>query len=256
MDKEKLESLLIDYIDGKLNSVDKHYAEQELLRNPASFQLYEQLKEVIHTMNRHAPGEPSPRLRNEFDALIEEEIAKAPKQKVIVMNPWWTRIAAAVALLVVGLGLGFWISDYNQKKEQQAIAKAREEKTTRLVSIIQNNESAGRRLLGVKEALDENEVNMDILKALVRTLNEDANANVRMAALEGLRRFYAEPFVRKSLIESLDKQNDPVLQITLIQILIEMKEKGAVKPLQKIIEGEDLLPAVRDEAQMGILVLS
>ena len=39
-------------------------------------------------------------------------------------------------------------------------------------------------------------------------------------------------------------------------LLVEMKEKGAVRPLQKIIEGDDLIPAVKDEAQMGILVLS
>jgi HEAT repeat protein len=95
-----------------------------------------------------------------------------------------------------------------------------------------------------------------LLKVLIQTLNEDPNVNVRMAALDGLRKFYQEPLVRKALIGSLAIQKDPVIQIYLIQILVEMKDKAAVQPLKQIIENEELIPAVKDEANMGILVLS
>jgi hypothetical protein len=256
MDKQKLESLLIDYIDGKLNSVDKHYVEQELLKNPASFRMYEQLKEVIQMINRKTPVEPSDKLKQTFNQLLADEIKTARKDNVIALNPWWYRVAAAVALLVVGVGLGFWISANNQRQAEIARVRAENEKTLQLVSMMQNRESAGQRILGVKAAIENKKMNNDLLKALIRTFNEDPNVNVRMAALEGLRRFYHEPIVRKSLIESLGKQTDPVLQISLIQVLVEMKEKGAVEPLQKIIDEEDLIPAVKDEAQMGVLVLS
>ena len=256
MDKEKLESLLIDYIDGKLNSVDKHYVEQELLKNPKSFQLYEQLKEVIQLMNRKGAVEPSAKLRASFNALLEEEIKNSEKGKVIRLNPWWYRVAAALAFLIVGVSLGFWISAYNQKQAEIARAKADKEKTLQLVSMIEDKESAGQRILGVRAALENDKVNTDILKALIRSLNEDPNVNVRMASLEGLRKFYHEPLVRKSLIESLEKQTDPVMQIALIQVLVEMKEKGAVKPMQEILKGDELIQAVKDEAEMGILVLS
>lgn len=256
MDKEKLEGLLIDYIDGKLNSVDKHFVEQELLKNPKSFQLYEQLKEVIQMMNRKVPVEPSANLRESFDLLLATEIKNSPKGKLVALSPWWYRIAAAIAFLVVGLSLGFWISAYNQRKADIARSKAEKERTLQLVSRIEDKESAGQRILGVRAAVEINQVNTDILKALIRSLNEDPNVNVRMASLEALRKFYREPLVRKSLIESLEKQTDPVIQIALIQILVEMKEKGAVKPLQEILKGEELIPAVKDEAEMGILVLS
>ena len=256
MDKHKLESLLIDYIDGKLNSVDKHYVEQELLKNPDSFRVYEQLKEVIHVMSRKTPVEPPEKIRQSFSALLENEIKSSKKEKVISLNPWWYRAAAAVAFLVVGLSLGFWISDYNQRQADIARARIEKEKTLQLVAMIENKESAGQRILGVRAALENEKMNTDILKALIRTMNEDPNMNVRLTALEGLRRSYNEPIVRKALIESLEQQDDPVVQIALIQILVEMKEKGAVRPLQKIIEGDDLIPAVKDEAQMGILVLS
>jgi hypothetical protein len=256
MEREKLESLLIDYIDGKLNSVDKHYVEQELLKNPRSFQLYEELKEVIQLMNRKVPVEPSEKVRQSFQDFLQEEIRITKQNKVIQLNPWWYRAAAAVALLVVGLGLGFWISAYNQRQDEIAKARIEKEKTLQLVSMIRNNESAGQRILGVKAAAEEENVSKEILNVLIKTLNEDPNVNVRLAALEGLRRFYHDPSVRKALIESLSKQTDPVVQIGLIHVLVEIKEKGAVKPLQKIIDEENLIPAVKDEAQMGVLVLS
>jgi hypothetical protein len=256
MEQDKLESLLIDYIDGRLNSVDKHYVEQELLKNPRSFKLYEELKEVIHIMNRRLPVEPSVKLKSSFATMLEEEIKISGKQKLIHLNPWWYRAAAAVALLIVGVSLGFWISAYNQRQQEIARLEAEKKKTLQLVSMINNTESAGQRILGVKAAVATPNVNDDILRALIHTLDNDPNTNVRMAALEGLRRFYSETMVRSALISSLKKQTDPVIQIQLIQVLVELKEKGAVKPLQEILKGEELIPAVKDEAQMGILVLS
>jgi hypothetical protein len=255
MEQQKLESLLIDYIDGKLNSVDKHFVEQELLKNPKSFRLYEELKEIIQLMSRRDVLEPSAKLKQSFEEMLAEEIKVSKKEKVITLNPWWYRAAAAVAFIVVGVTLGFWISNENHR--QMAIAKANAEKARaeQVVTMI-SNASAGQRILGVKSALENEAVNIEILRALIKTLDTDPNTNVRMAALEALRRFYSEPMVRKALITSLTKQTDPVVQISLIQVLVEMKEKRALKPLQKIIEDQELIPAVKDEAQLGIMVLS
>lgn len=255
-DREKLESLLIDYIDGKLNSVDKHYVEQELLKNPKSFKIYEELKEVVQLMNRKTAEAPTDKLRASFTAFLEDEIRANRKSKVIALNPWWYRVAAAVAFLVVGVSLGYIISAHNQRKAEIARIEAENRKTTQLVSMIANPESAGQRILAVKEAVEDEDLNKEILEALVKTLNTDPNPNVRMAALEGLRKFYDDPEVRKALVASLARQDDAVVQITLIQILVEMKEKGAVKPLKEMIQREELIPAVKDEAQMGVLTLS
>jgi hypothetical protein len=256
MEQQKLESLLIDYIDGKLNSVDKHYVEQELLKNPKSFKVYEELKEVIQIMNRKEQVEPTERLKQNFNELLAEEMRYEKKGKVVPLSQWWYRAAAAVAFLIVGVSLGFWISDYNQKQAAIAQEKIENERTVHLVSMITNDQSAGQRILGVKAAMENEKANAEILRVLVKTLNEDPNTNVRMAALEGLRQFYSEPMVRKALVTSLTKQTDPVIQIALIQVLVEMKEKGAVKPLQEIVDEDNLIPAVKDEAQMGIFVLS
>ena len=58
----------------------------------------------------------------------------------------------------------------------------------------------------------------EVIEVLVKTLNEDPNSNVRMASLDALSKFYAQPNVKKALLESMKFQKDPVVQIALIQL--------------------------------------
>jgi hypothetical protein len=87
-------------------------------------------------------------------------------------------------------------------------------------------------------------------------MNEDPNTNVRLAALEALIKFHQEPVVRKKLIESLSVQKDPSVQITLIQFMVQMKERGVVNQLQQIVDDAHTIKAVKDEALSGLLKLS
>lgn len=256
MEREKLESLLIDYIDGKLNSVDKHHIEQELMKNPASYKLYEELKEVIRVMAKVAPAEPSGSLRTSFDQMLKRELEGSRQARVVSLRPWWYAVAAGLALLITGLSIGFFIA--NQKKQSALLAEEQRKKahTLHVVSLISDTESAGQRILGVKEAVATPAGNDEIFEVLIKTMDEDPNTNVRLAAIEALRRFSDEPMVRKALIASLGKQTDPVIQIALIQLMVDLKEKEAVKPLENIVEDETMLESVKDEAHRGIMVLS
>jgi hypothetical protein len=47
-----------------------------------------------------------------------------------------------------------------------------------------------------------------------------------------------------------------VVQIALIQLMVQMKEKDAVKGLENIIEDSETMKAVKDEAYTGLLKLS
>jgi hypothetical protein len=54
----------------------------------------------------------------------------------------------------------------------------------------------------------------------------------------------------------LAKQNDPVVQISLIQMMVDMKEKSIIGELEKLTQQKEILKAVKDEAYTGILKLS
>ncbi|MFZ6011367.1 MAG: HEAT repeat domain-containing protein [Bacteroidota bacterium] len=258
MEKEKLESLLIDYIDNRLNSVDRRTVEAELVNNADAYKLYEELKEVMYLMDRSARLEPSGKLKSSFESMLKQESASGRSGKVIFLQPALLyKIAAAVWLLILGGGAGFWISQQRRQAEEIAEMKREMEKTKlMMMAMIENEQSASQRIQGVNVALSIEKADDEVVTALVKAMNEDMNTNVRLAALEALSKFHQEPRVRKELIKSLAMQKDPVVQIALIQLMVKMKEKGVVQDLQRIVDDNKAIKAVKDEAYSGILKLS
>ena len=257
MNRETLETLLIDYIDGRLTPEEKLQVEQELVNNKEAYILYEQLKEVIHSMERSSKLEPTANLKSSFDKLIEEEIKSSKKSKTIFFTPAFYRVAAAVALVVLGGGIGYWISKYERQQQELAdIRKEMQATKTMMMTMLDNHQSASQRVLGATVALKMDRPDDEIILALANAMNEDSNTNVRLAALDALSKFNKEQNVRKLLIASLTTQKDPIVQIALIRILVEIRAQGAVKELQRITTDEEMLKEVKDEAHAGILKLS
>ena len=248
MEKEKLETLLIDYIDGKLNDTERYDVEQLLIANPDAFKTYEQLKEVIHAMQASAKMEPTTRLKRGFEQMLREEEIGLKKGRVVFFQPSLFRVAAAIAFVVLGGAIAFIIARQNQQ--------SRELKQT-LMAMLENQQSASQRVLGATVAYNDIvKADDEIVNALVHAMNEDPNTNVRMAALEALGKFHSQPHVRNALVASLNTQKDPVVQIALIRLMVEMKETDITKELERISTDEETLQAVKDEAQAGILRLS
>jgi hypothetical protein len=257
MEKDKLESLLIDYMDGKLNEADKQIIEQELVRNAEAYKLYEQLKEVVNVMERSTELEPGKELKQSFEKFLQQEIIHQPKARSVFFQPMVYRVAATVTLLLVAGVAGFWIyKDQQHEQELAAIRQEMEETKRMIITLMGNEQSASQRITGVSVANQLVKSDDEVVSVLVKTMNEDPNTNVRMAALEALSKFHMEPTVRKALIESLVIQKDPVVQIALIQLLVTIKEKGVMKDLERMTKDKTIMKAVKDEAYSGILKLS
>lgn len=257
MDKEKMENLLIDYIDGKLNDSDRSVIEQELARDPSVRQLHKQLREVMVAMDNTKEIEPGSALRKTFYKHLQEEMVKAKSTRTRFFQPMIYRIAAGVLLLMAVIYVGNWISK-NQHREEEMLALRREVEATKqmMLLMLDNQQSASQRMVGTAVAYKIEKADDEIVDALVRAMNEDPNTNVRLAALDALVKFHEEPRVKKQLIKSLALQNDPVVQITLIQFLVRMKEKDVAPQLQIIIDDARTIKAVKDEAYTGLLKLS
>jgi anti-sigma factor RsiW len=256
MDKDKLESLLIDYINGELNDSDRIMVEGMIHENSDAKKLYDQLKEVMNGLDDMRALTPSQDIARRFDQFLKEEIEKSKETKVVSLT-WFYRVAAAVVLIVVGGGVGYWISEQQKNADQLEAMKHELEITRQLVmSRLGDEQSASQRILGVQAAYAVEETDTEIVDALIKVMNEDPNSNVRLAAIDALGKFSADQKVRSALISSLSVQTDPVVQIALIQLMVQMKEKNAVKSLERIIEDDKTLPAVKDEAYSGIFKLT
>ena len=264
MEREKLEGLLIDFIDGRLNESERRQVKELLSSDDGVRILYEQLKQVTAAMDRSSEMKPSPKLHDEFQQMLREEQLKqnaSPKQKQVFFTPSLLRVAAAVLLVMMGGAIGFWLNQhYTQQEKLAKIENEMREMREEMLSKLGNETSASQRMLGVNVALtlskNESKADDEVVHALVKAMNEDRNTNVRLAALEALSSFQEEPAVRKALIASLSKQDDPVVQIALIQLMVKMKEKGVIKDLNRIIEDNKSIQPVKDEAYSGLLKLS
>lgn len=257
MEQEKLESMLIDYIDGSLSEADRKYIEAELEINQELKTLYDQLREVMGKMNTASELAPSEALKKGFEHFLAQEAERKPEGKSITMIPMFYRIAASIILLMVVGVTTYWVrKDAENQAMIDEMKKALNENKRVMMALLDNEFSPSKRMEGVSVAYEMKRPDDEIVQALVNTLNNDPNTNVRLAALDALGKFNTEEDVRKALIESLSTQKDPIVQIALIQLMVNMKEKSVVKQLERITKDNKTMKAVKDEAYSGIFKLS
>ena len=87
-------------------------------------------------------------------------------------------------------------------------------------------------------------------------MNDDESVNVRLAAVQALAKFSDEPGVTAALIHALEHQKEPLVQIALINLMVELKEKEAIEELEQIITDEESIETVKNEAHMALFKLS
>jgi hypothetical protein len=179
-----------------------------------------------------------------------------------VFIQWSLRVAAGICLLLVGFMAGKWYNGQaisaDSNPQVMASGSNREISLMKQVLLSSQDEhsSASDRIQAVNQVYELAETDKELVQLLINTMNFDPNINVRIAASEALFQFNADPMVRVALINSLKIQKDPAIQIMLIDMLIQMKEKRAVDTMRKMLQNEDVLEVVKAKAKQGIGTLS
>lgn len=266
---EEIQSLLIEYIDGNLSNDLTSEIKDHLKNCPACRKEQEELNQVFSTLQKYRMESPDDSLRQNFNDVLREEIdhlkvnetiRETPMKRIISIK-WaspFLRIAAAIILLVSGVWMGIFIQSSSQRNESDLLSELKNEVKNMkelLMFTMLNGESASQRIKAINYSSEIPYPNKKVIDALISTLNEDKNVNVRLAAAYSLERFWNIQQVRDSLIVSLDRQTEPILQIVLINILTEKKEVRAVHPIREIISRENTIREVKDIAEKSIRVL-
>ncbi len=174
----------------------------------------------------------------------------------VIRLSWGMGLAASVSLLLVGF-LGAWLllrGGTPAAPTGDIVALQQEVKEMkRLVMLsLLENQSASERIRAVSYAEALPGLDPAVRDALIRTLDGDQNPNVRLAAAEALGRFPDSEEVRQALVGALERQPDPMLQITLIHLLVNMEEKRAARSIEKLIRRDSTPEAVRSLARKGL----
>jgi hypothetical protein len=262
---EEVDKLMLDYLDKNLDDHLTREIEKHLESCERCLDELKDSQQVLNLISEVEMEKPDDSLRINFYHMLHSEIKKeeikiAPVKPVV---PWFSRrtyrIAAAVALLITGTFTGMLIhSGINNSYASNEIRQLRSEvsdlKKTAMFTMLQGG-SSSERIQAVSYVDDLDKADDNVIDVLVQTLNNDKNVNVRMAAAYALSKFAGQKSVSDSLVKSLSKQSDPILQVTLINILAERKEKGALKPIQDIIANKGTLKEVKAVAENSLRVL-
>ena len=264
---EEISPLLADYLKGGLPpeqsaAVKEHMAQCAECSQDAT--MWEKLGMLPEE-------QPSPALRARFDAMLasyeegrwEKRNLTAERNKFLGLGAifHWLRtpamsVAWAFVLLIGGFLAGRYIDRGNANDQQMAQLHSELQSMRQLVVIsMLQQQSASERLQGVSYSRQA-EPDPKVLNALLHTLRYDSSVDVRLAALDALGRYGSRAEVRKGLIDSLEGQQSPLVQVALIDALVEMRDANALPSLKKFQQDPNADPSVRKHADWGVRQLS
>ena len=261
---DEVSELLPDYFQNDLSASARSKVEGHLREcHDCSEQvrLWKQLGQL--------PDEaPSPRMRERFEAMLDlyQEGRRERRQASRPFVPWLRpafAYAAAIAILGIGFLVGRALPPRQAPSEVDVLRAELASTNDRIASLNQlvvvsmlQQQSAGERLQGVNYSLQVSRPNPEIVSALLRSLRVDPSVDVRLAALDSLRRYGDDRQVRRGLLESLQPKQSPMVQIALIDALVELHDADAVPQIKQFQEAPDLNPVVRDRARWGLAQLT
>ncbi|MEQ9439645.1 MAG: HEAT repeat domain-containing protein [Cyclobacteriaceae bacterium] len=260
--KEQHTILIMDYLEGHWSEEKEAQLQQLIEAGEIDLNELSDWK-LMHQNSAELPTPiPSGQLRENFYTMLGDW-SETPRQT------WWQRmmaslnssirlsqLVAGVVVLAVGIALGFWLSPA-QGYESQIVHLSSEVQQMRetMVLTLLEQPSAMQRLKAVSISADLSSADEKIHHALLRTLNEDSQVNVRLAALEALLSYASDPMVRQGLIQSIAQQDDPLMQIALAQVMVQLQEKQAVEGLEKLLERENLNQDAKQSIERSLKVL-
>jgi hypothetical protein len=243
-------------------------------------------------LDRLAAPTPSPRLRQNFYAMLAAEKEAAAGVRSSGSSPardsarprlgwrWFLSPLAGCALLALGFIAGQRTppaatpapnptiatnaQDEGTKRElvalRQQIDQQRQQldKMTTLVgySILQQQQNpANERLQDVLVAARAKDVNDKVLDDLIQALTLDPSANVRLRAVEALYPHAERATVRAGVLAALPREQNPLVQLELIDFIATAQDPDATPLLEKISADEATNRSVREAARMALAQL-
>lgn len=228
---------------------------------------------------------PSPRLRTSFYAALEAEKnyaapANATADATATHHPaarharltllrWILSPLAACALLAAGFLAGTRhappprvVTAPPASAVDPATARELAELRHRVDSMDQlvsysllQERSTPERLKGVLAAMVAAKADPQVLTQLIGALALDPSVNVRLTALDALYPHASEDVVRAGVLASLPREQNPLVQVSMIDFLVAARDREAAGTLELLTRNATLDRSVREAAKRGLAQL-
>lgn len=286
MNCQRVQDSFIDYQDGTLPPDESAALRSHLAGCPICQREWSALQEMTRKLDAMpAVEEPSPRLREQFYAMLETHqrdadtvnpfaLAKSRLDRffsaLLPAQPA-LQFAFALALLAGGVFVGArylrpaapaqeiptTVVDNSAKHEKEiADLKAQMKEMGSLVaaSLLQQK-STSDRMQTVLATLDLKSPDRKVLSDLVGALAFDPSVNVRLSAVEALAPHADDRLVRAGLVSALSRESAPLVQVAMIELLSSVREPDAAPVFDRISRDETADKNVRESARRALAVL-
>ncbi|HEX9651052.1 MAG TPA: HEAT repeat domain-containing protein [Cyclobacteriaceae bacterium] len=265
MDKERQKQLIAKFNNLEILPEELILLEKAIEIGEIGLQELKEISDLDRQLDFRIP-EPGENLRAAFYAnLAKLKASKSRGNAITGLNIWLTnlgfsqsaiRLAYAFVLVIVGFGIGQWTqSSIPYEKIDALTTQVSEMKGLMMLTLIKEP-IATDRLKAVNLAMDADKVDERMILALLNTLNNDDNVNVRLASVEVLLRYSNNPVVRQGLVEAIPNQDNATMQYALAEAMVLMQEKNSIERLQELMQKEDLDEDVRNKIHESIQKLS
>ena len=264
---KNIKNIFPDYLTGELGpervkSIQEHVSTCDTCRL--------ELEELTTTWTQLGvlPEEqPGPNLRKNFYTMLESYKEGLNRESLLnrfvnFFKTWFVQpqravyqLAFTVIILITGFAAGFIISSgssnavHEYKEEMAQLSSLVEKMRGQLVLALLNQSSPGERLKGISWTSTMKNPDEKTIDVLLQTLNNDPDVNVRLSVVDALYLFSLQPKVKEGIIESLPRQSSPLVQVALIDLMMQMREKQAADALKLLIQKNKLNPDVKERAK-------
>ena len=280
MNCTRVQDCFIDYQDGSLPPDEAAQLRAHLASCPTCQREWSALQEITRKLDTlPADEEPSPRLREQFYAMLEthQRDADAPSPFALARGRIDRFFAAllpaqpalqfafAVALLCGGLLAGQHFlakpaviipADDSAKKELADLRKQMDSMNQLVTYSLLQQQSTSDRMKTVLATMDLKSPDRKVLTDLVGALAFDPSINVRLSAVEALAQHADDRLVRAGVLSALAREQAPLVQVAMIELLGPYRDVAARPVYEKLSRDEALDRNVRAAARRALAALS
>lgn len=255
-----MKELIEKYNQGLASETETSKLEELIAAGKVELSALKTESELFEKVMRLELATPSPDMDDKFYRLLSGEKRKTEgKGSRFSLQHLWSnsmvfKLAYTLLILVVGFGLGSLLNKGQEAEINDLTTEVTEMKELMMLSLLEK-ESTSDRLKAVHLTSNLPRVSDKVTDALIRTLNNDENVNVRLASLEALYPYSGNSNVRMALISSIRNQDSPLVQIALAEMMVTLQEKKSIEEFQYLLEQEETPAEIKDRLEESIQTL-
>lgn len=256
---KKLQSKIISYLDNELSAEETTELEKNLKAKDIPLEELKDIKQSLQNTNRNIPL-PSSNMKKRFYSMLQEEENKIKSNSVnedggildyFSRRSIFIASAAASITLLIGLAIGYYSNNFKNDILSKEIGKLQE----KIVFAMIDEADASDRLKAVEMSTKLDLNDSKVVNSLFKTLNSDPNANVRFEALDLLVSNASNPSIQVRLIQSIENQDDPLMQYSIAQSMARLGATDAIPHLERLLLKPNIVEPVRTVIADSINIL-